>query len=156
MHLKNCKEEKCGKIFLTEYEQTQRCPDCRRARRKMLQLKWVASHKEHIREYNNRWYVAQIHAQESAAIIRREHLRGVSEKDTIRAQNKELAEIIEKLLNFTPESQFTIDIKKLREKIEEIKNPSKKTLRQRGIDTTSSHSTNDEFARMQKVTCILE
>lgn len=118
IHLKNCTD--CGVIITPKHWRTVRCPDCAGVRKKELKIKWAQNNREHIREYNKRWYIAMIHAQDRIAVIRREHLHGVSEIDTLRAQNREMAEIIEKLLTYTPDNQFVIDLKNLRERIEVI------------------------------------
>jgi hypothetical protein len=77
MHLKNCKD--CGIIITPKHGRTVRCPDCAGVRKKELKIKWAQNNREHIREYKKRWYIAMIHAQEKIAVIRRKHLRGVSE-----------------------------------------------------------------------------
>ena len=122
MFLKYCKNPDCNKMFMAKVNQTQRCNDCAKAHRKALQAVWREEHREHIRDYNNRWTAAQCYATSKMKVIRRERLKGISEIDTLRVQNKELAEIIEKLLIYTPASQYAIDFEKLRERIDEIKN----------------------------------
>jgi len=129
MFLKYCKNPDCNKMFIAKVNQTQRCYACARMHRKSLQAAWKEGHREHIREYNNRWTAAQCHAKAKMKVIRRERLRGISEIDTLRAQNKELIEISEEILTYTPLSEYVINFKKLRERIDEIKNnPAKNGL----------------------------
>jgi len=109
-------------MFETKYAQTQRCYACARMHRKTLQAAWKEGHREHIREYNSRWTAAQCHAEAKMKVIRRERLRGISEIDTLRAQNRELTEIIEEILTYTPLEKYEIYFKKIKERIEEIKN----------------------------------
>jgi hypothetical protein len=77
MHLKNCFD--CGVIITPKSRRTLRCAECAKSRKKVLQKKWAQNNREHIMDYNRRWYIAMIHAQEKIAVIRRKHLRGVSE-----------------------------------------------------------------------------
>lgn len=106
MHLKNCTD--CGIIITPKHGRTVRCPDCAGVRKKELKIKWAQGHREHIREYNKKWYIAMIHAQDRIAVIRREHLHGVSEIDTLRAQNREMADMIEDLMQCIPVIQVKI------------------------------------------------
>jgi hypothetical protein len=123
MHLKNCFD--CGVIITPKSRRTLRCAECAKSRKKVLQKKWAQNNREHIREYNKRWYIAMIHAQDRIAVIRREHLHGVSEIDTLRAQNREMAEIIGKLLTCESDGKVALNLDELRERIKKIKEEKK-------------------------------